>query len=126
MKRLFILSILIMMMVYNECSKCTEYKEETKTSGDDSKTSGDDSKTAGDDSKTAGDDSKTTGGDSNTSTERRRLAVEEKTCSALATSDDKKKKCVVNKDKTGCEEVDKDSSSMIKIPLFLLISLLFI
>ena len=119
MKRLFILSILIMMMVYNECSKCTEYKEETKTSGDDSKTAGDDSKTTGEDSKTPEEDPKT-------STERRRLAVEEKTCSALATSDDKKKKCVVNKDKTGCEEVDKDSSSMIKIPLFLLISLLFI
>ena len=109
MKRLFILSILIMMMVYNECSKCTEYKEETKKE--------EETKPAEEETKPADDDQSGKG---------RRLVVEEKTCSALATSDDKKKKCVVNKDKTGCEEVDKDSSSMIKIPLFLLISLLFI
>ena len=113
MKRLYILSILIMMMVYNECSKCTEYKE-TKTNAEEPKSSGGATKSSGQQENTP------------TTSSRRRLVVEEKTCSALATSDDKKKKCVVNKDKTGCEEVDKDSSSMIKIPLFLLISLLFI
>ena len=116
MKRLFILSILIMMMVYNECSKCTEYKEETKKE-EETKPAEEETKPAEEETKPADDDQ---------SGRRRRLVVEEKTCSALATSDDKKKKCVVNKDKTGCEEVDKDSSSMIKIPLFLLISLLFI
>ena len=123
MKRLFILSILIMMMVYNECSKCTEYKEETKKE-EETKPAEEETKPAEEETKSPEEETKPA--DDDQSGRRRRLVVEEKTCSALATSDDKKKKCVVNKDKTGCEEVDKDSSSMIKIPLFLLISLLFI
>ena len=116
MKRLFVLSILIMMMVYNECSKCTEYKEQTNSAGQNNQNQDNQNQ----DAQTPNDQNENSNG------RRRRLVVEEKTCSALPTSDDKKKKCVVNKDKTGCEEVDKDSSSMIKIPLFLLISLLFI
>ena len=117
MKRLFILSILLVMIVYHECSDCTN--------GAASSTSG-----TGTGTGTGAGEGTGTGTGAGTETKpeegsRRRL-VDESTCSKLKTSDDSKKKCVYNKDKNKCEEVAKDSSSMIKIPIFLLISLLFI
>lgn len=54
-------------------------------------------------------------------------------CTSLATSDKNKYTCALKSDKSGCEEVKKatesessSASSMIKISLFLLISLLII
>ena len=105
MKRLFIYSILFAMIIYNKCSDCTEGKE-TQTNQNQQPPADD-----------------TQDGDN-----RRRLALNEETCSKLKTSDDTKYKCSYNKDTQKCEETSKasNSSSIIKISLFLLISLLFI
>lgn len=110
MKRFIILSILFAMIIYNNCSDCTNGAA-----------------SAGTGTNTGGEGTST--GDNTQGGERRRLADAE-TCPKLKTSDDSKKKCVYNTEKKVCEEVDRDtstsSSNMIKISLFLLISFMLI
>ena len=102
MKRFIILSILFAMIIYNNCSDCTNGAESAEPEKN-----------------------------TETKPEGRRLADAE-TCPKLKTSDDSKKKCVYNTEKKACEEVDRESSTsssssnMIKISLFLLISFMLI
>lgn len=62
------------------------------------------------------------------STNSRRLSSEltEKDCKDLATTDNAKKKCVLKSTKTGCEEVDKENSNILKLSFAILCLLLLI
>ena len=44
----------------------------------------------------------------------------------LKTSDPQRKKCVVDKENNGCIEVEKEGNNIIKMPLTLLILILFL
>ena len=115
MKKLFILSILLAMIVYNICDDAGAGAGTGADAG-----TGDGAGTGGATTTTKSACQQKTGSN-----------LAESDCTSLATSNRDKYKCAVKSDKTGCEEVKKETTSssaasMIKISLFLLISMLFI
>ena len=117
MKKLFIFVILFAMIVFNECadSECTRSGEAASQDQNQQQQQQEQQEQTPE---------PIAGG-------RRRMEASEKKCPEYHTSDDKKFKCVFNKDEKKCEEAKIESeststSNMIKISLFLLISMLFI
>ena len=121
MKIIFTYFLILLIISSALSSECTEKKisdspASTDNSGNDEDQSGQEG-TSSDDA----DDSDDTTSDEN----RLRVlsALTDNDCKNLKTSDDKKYQCVVSSDKSQCEEVEKESSSLLYLPLSFLIIL---
>ena len=121
--------LLLFLIIYSECSKCTDFKLTTTENTKDTTTentkdvTGGESETEG---KTETEGETETGGDDGES--RRRLVneVTEKDCKGLETRDNNKYQCVVKSDHKGCEEVSKEGANKLQISLSILILLFLI
>ena len=147
MNKLLFTFLLLFLIIYSECSKCTDFKltttentsdtttENTKdtTGGETSETEGKTSETVAETTEAEAQTTETEAQTTETETietvnERRRLAneVTEKDCKGLETRDNNKYQCVVKSDHKGCEEVSKEGANKLQISLSILILLFLI
>ena len=148
--------ILLLIIIYSECSKCTDFKlPETKENASSSSSGSPASSSNGPASSSNGSPASSSNGNpassssgssssssngspasssnespasSNSEQLRRRLAneVTEKDCKDLETSNNEKYKCVLKSDHKGCEEISKEWANKLRISLSILIFLFII
>ena len=135
MNKLLFTFLLLFLIFYSECSKCTDFKITTTENTKDTTTentkdvTGGESETEG---KTETEGETETGGDDGEGEDdgesRRRLVneVTEKDCKGLETSDNNKYQCAVKSDHKGCEEVPKEGVNKLQISLSILFLLFLI
>ena len=124
--------ILLLIIIYSECSKCTDFKlPETKENASSSSSGSPASSSNGPASSSNGSPASSSNespASSNSERLRRRLAneVTEKDCKDLETSNNEKYQCVLKSDHKGCEEISKEWANKLRISLSILIFLFII